>query len=80
MTGEEAIKTLYVFTRVCDDAQVIEAVGVAIKALEARPKGKWEYTDGRWGLGNWRCSKCGGYTNKDTHYCPNCGADMRGEE
>ena len=36
MTNEEAIKILYVFTHVedCDDAQVIEAVNVAIKALE----------------------------------------------
>lgn len=47
--------------------------------FEERPKGKWEYTDGRCGLGDWRCSKCGDYSNKDTHYCPNCGADMRGD-
>lgn len=38
---------------------------------------EWEYTDNRWGLGDWRCSACDGYSNKDTHYCPNCGRRMK---
>lgn len=78
MTNEEAKEILewelnsFKYT----DNEFVEATKVAIKALEERPQGEWEYTDGRWGLGDWRCSKCGGYTNKDTHYCPNCGARM----
>ena len=27
-----------------------------------------------------RCSNCGCKNNKETNYCPHCGADMRGEE
>ena len=45
--------------------------------IESQRPAEWEYTDGRWGLGDWRCSKCGGYSNKDTHYCPNCGRRMK---
>ena len=45
---------------------------------EARPKGEWIDVNGNGSL--WRCDQC-----KDTacckgNYCPNCGADMRGEE
>ena len=47
--------------------------------IESQRPAEWEYTDGRWGLGDWRCSKCGGYSNKDTHYCPNCGRRMKNE-
>lgn len=82
MTNEEAIERLKAgapFSEIyCEKYE--EAISLAIKALEERPKGEWEYTDGRWGLGDWRCSKCGGYSNEDTHYCPNCGADMKGDE
>lgn len=62
-----------------DIDNVLELSYISGQQHPERPKGKWEYTDGRWGLGDWRCSKCGGYSNKDTHYCPNCGADMRGD-
>lgn len=52
-------------------------------------KGEWIYDKN---IENWRCSRCGqtppptGYVGKAdfmaTHFkfCPNCGADMRGEE
>lgn len=62
----------------------------AIKALpSARPKGKWIVKiDGiifkrEWGI----CSECGNTLDfsgvnagrGDVNFCPNCGADMRGE-
>lgn len=62
----------------------VEALNMAIKALEQEPK------TGHWicDRANVRCSHCGrGY--KDFYgkasiasykYCPNCGADMRGAE
>ena len=28
----------------------------------------------------WKCSECGGLNLEDTYFCPNCGADMRGEQ
>ena len=48
--------------------------------IEERKKGEWEfpYTDKRYK----KCSVCGRefYSIPHTaHYCPNCGADMRGD-
>lgn len=54
--------------------------------VEERPHGKWLSTK----YYNWACSKCGknptigmGYVQNHTelfNFCPNCGADMRGED
>ena len=55
----------------CDDIEAIEALP------SAEPKtGKW--IDGNWSI---RCSECG-YSMPWAvrNFCPNCGADMRGEE
>lgn len=47
-------------------------------------KGEWikyespvDYDDGK---DAWDCSLCGAMVGKPTNYCPNCGADMRGEK
>ena len=58
------------------------------KTIESRPKGKWIERKCREGYSeSGTCSECGKkisnnfYFNKnDYNYCPNCGADMRGEE
>ena len=60
-----------------------------IQALEQQPKkGKWdeEHEPFTWmGYTRWSCSCCGfkcGYEleiRSRTNYCPNCGADMRGD-
>ena len=52
-----------------------------------RPHGKWEYVqyDGNQKIGNWHCSNCRLIVNLGFegapyyHYCPGCGADMKGE-
>lgn len=59
-----------------------------IGKYEERPHGKWIYIqyDGNPKVGNWHCSECReiapvnivGYSEK-TNFCPNCGADMRGD-
>ena len=49
--------------------------------------GYWEYVqyDNNPNIGNWHCSECRGicremHSIKDAYnYCPNCGADMRGD-
>lgn len=50
------------------------------KVLSERPQGDWIFTDNRWGLGDWECNKCHKYSNKDTNFCPNCGARMGDSE
>lgn len=50
--------------------------------IEARPKGEWIYHKNelscvRWS--KWECSACGERQEHKSNFCPNCGADMRGE-
>jgi len=63
--------------KVTEDTDMYIICEIAKLYIESQRPAEWEYTDGRWGLGDWRCSKCGGYSNKDTHYCPNCGRRMK---
>lgn len=63
--------------KVTEDTEMYYICEIAKLYIESQRPAEWEYTDGRWGLGDWRCSKCGGYSNKDTHHCPNCGRRMK---
>lgn len=49
-----------------------------------RPQGEWIYNSYGNGCGNWHCSECGVIIfmgkNANNNFCPNCGADMRGEQ
>lgn len=70
----------------------MEVIGDSIQP--ERKIGKWErhntyHGDDTSGFvdPDWRCSECGGQANVNewfmydlTDFCPNCGADMRGEE
>lgn len=67
---------------VCDN--IIEILDNA-PTVEARPKGEWEYV----GMGIYECTNCKAeyeagladhcnINNSEFKYCPNCGADMRG--
>lgn len=78
----------------CHDALGIDALDMAIKALEQEPKtGHWEYVQYDYNprLGNWHCSECrcvviecvdknekGGIPLYK--YCPQCGAKMEGQD
>lgn len=64
----------------CDD--VTELIDNA-PTIEEQPKGKWIETDRFDEIADYmlKCPKC----NEDTlsshgNFCPNCGADMRGEQ
>ena len=64
----------------------------AVFALEELPsaqkKGEWIYDPNDYDDNTWECSVCkepwtlieGTPPDNNMNYCPNCGADMRGEE
>lgn len=74
MTNEEAINHLK-YLKVDSHIAKVEALDLAIKALEERPKGKWIELNGH--VYDYRCSCCQ-YISYDekTNFCPNCGARM----
>lgn len=90
MTNEEAIRQLNVITESlmscggCKGAQQsLTCISKAIKALEDRPRGKWEAltyhtcycTNCHFDFDIMKCD----FMTK-MNFCPNCGADMRGTE
>ena len=83
MTKAEAIKTLRELWRETNDSWYEEAYNMAIEALEERPKGKWIYQESENIEKIYLCSNCKNYEawgeTEKTPYCPNCGADMRGD-
>ena len=55
----------------------------ALEAIKALPSAQPERKKGHWINGNYhiRCSECGeDYPYQLRNFCPNCGADMRGEQ
>ena len=92
MTREEAVKVIdgrFEIMDYCENAKLEEALDMAIKALEQpeRKTGKWiEQDDGCDGV-FYECSVCkdaftlidGTPSDNNYNYCPNCGADMRGD-
>ena len=60
-------------------------------AQPERKRGKWVYAEDKYGIDGYHCNQCGffvpwDYAHKfinyieDYHFCPNCGANMRGEK
>ena len=93
MTKKEAIKVIdgrFEIMDYCESAKLEEALDIAIKVLKQpeRKKGKWigkEQFANSPEFYSWQCSVCGCVLEDPTldkpyPFCPNCGADMRGEE
>ena len=87
------IKSGYYYRHRCIDPQELAELPAA--DVVERKAGRWcadydyaEYDfDGSTPLpepqkfqDGWQCSLCGVYSLSETNYCPNCGADMRGEQ
>lgn len=60
--------------------RVVDAVASILDVPTPKPKkGKWtDEQQDRWIYA--KCSECLTIHDVKTNYCPNCGADMRGEE
>lgn len=82
---------IYDYSRSCDVnyAQIMEYID---KIPSVENKGKWEWVQYDYNpkFGDWRCSECKSVVIECTDkkakgsiplykYCPQCGADMRGE-
>lgn len=78
MTNKEAA---YILSDKCCDYSCEElrtAFDLAIKALEERPQGEWIKDEDTGLIG---CSHCHiVWLRGITAFCPNCGADMRGND
>ena len=89
MTNKEAIRVLKAIKEHPSMSVYLpdeyEAIALAIKALEERPKGQWIRT-GSLGNGNahYECSECHygdeHAESQEVPYCWHCGAYMRGEK
>lgn len=72
-----------------DNAPTVECVALTkeaysdlcLRASRERPKGEWVVKEGTVACYT-ACNKCdyADYNHKRPNYCPNCGADMRGEK
>lgn len=50
------------------------------KAEFERPQAEWVFRNGVTCGGYYKCSKCGEVERAEKNFCPNCGADMRGDK
>lgn len=88
MTRDEALKKMQAVKSYMTSGNPIwsvteigEAFDMAIEALEQpeRKTGKWKpISDGY--LDIYECNQCGETEDYERNFCPNCGADMRGEQ
>lgn len=76
-----------------DYDQALDLINTLPSAQPERKRGRWIYGEDNLGTGRdgWFCSECGHFELWDysadmksaelnlPNYCPNCGADMRGE-
>ena len=59
------------------------AEGAIFNLPSAERHGQWKFNidDKGWSWNEpYVCDQCGKWNDKETPYCPNCGADMRGEQ
>lgn len=90
MSNKECKKCIH--KAVCKTAESCDGYVSGCKHFKEKKQGFWEKcTDDKFiGYGadgriryrkvySYKCSKCWNYTAIKHNYCPNCGADMRGE-
>lgn len=79
---QQTVTVADVLDSVCDDYTVLPS------AQPERKMGKWKKLSRSWFHDNVQCSECGNTLDMngvnagrgDANFCPNCGANMRGEQ
>ena len=84
-TPETFSKLSHVEKSRVDELDTAIATLVNLPTIQPEPKeGKWEQVSAQRYFASasyiYRCSVCGENNLRNTKYCPNCGADMRGEK
>ena len=77
----KALITLYFASINCEDKEKRKRYNTAIKLIEGIPSA--EPKTGHWmdkGSLSCRCDQCGCKNNRETKFCPNCGARMVEEQ
>ena len=80
----ELMRQIAEFGREIPKDQVMEVIArMEDVEVEDRPKGEWVYHRNelscvRWN--KWECTVCHRRQENTYNFCPNCGADMRGED
>lgn len=60
---------------------VYELIAENLPSVQPQPKrGRWKYVVDKTGHWVWECNDCVWQQRFATNYCPDCGADMRGED
>ena len=82
MTKEETLKWL---DTIPTQSEQVDALEMAIEALENQKTGHWIADVDKWGdvvttINGYKCSECGMFNTDKDNYCPNCGAKMKGEK